>query len=108
MTWALNHLNYFALTHLLLDAVKSAPAGRIVNVSSAAHLSGRIRFDDPEFHAGFAGFAAYSQSTPLRAGWPERALRPIRCTLAGLPPVLPETMAVSPMRSWAASGNSSP
>lgn len=62
MTWALNHLNYFALTHLLLDAVKSAPAGRIVNVSSAAHLSGRIRFDDPEFHAGFAGFAAYSQS----------------------------------------------
>ncbi|MBP7600750.1 MAG: SDR family oxidoreductase [Thermoflexales bacterium] len=62
MTWALNHLNYFTLTHLLLDAVKSAPAGRIVNVSSAAHLSGKIRFDDPEFHTGFAGFTAYSQS----------------------------------------------
>ena len=62
MTWALNHLNYFTLTHLLLDAVKTAPAGRIVNVSSAAHLSGQIRFDDPEFRTGFAGFAAYSQS----------------------------------------------
>jgi NAD(P)-dependent dehydrogenase (short-subunit alcohol dehydrogenase family) len=62
MTWALNHLNYFALTHLLLDAVKSAPAGRIVNVSSAAHLSGQIRFDDPEFKSGYAGFPAYSQS----------------------------------------------
>jgi NAD(P)-dependent dehydrogenase (short-subunit alcohol dehydrogenase family) len=62
MTWALNHLNYFTLTHLLLEAVKSAPAGRIVNVSSAAHLSGQIRFDDPEFKSGFAGFAAYSQS----------------------------------------------
>jgi NAD(P)-dependent dehydrogenase (short-subunit alcohol dehydrogenase family) len=62
MTWALNHLNYYTLTHLLLDAVKSAPAGRIVNVSSAAHLSGQIRFDDPEFKLGFAGFPAYSQS----------------------------------------------
>lgn len=62
MTWALNHLNYFTLTHLLLEAVKSAPAGRIVNVSSAAHLSGQIRFDDPEFRTGYAGFAAYSQS----------------------------------------------
>ena len=62
MTWALNHLNYFTLTHLLLDAVKAAPAGRIVNVSSAAHLSGQIRFDDPEFRSGYAGFAAYAQS----------------------------------------------
>jgi NAD(P)-dependent dehydrogenase (short-subunit alcohol dehydrogenase family) len=62
MTWALNHLNYFTLTHLLLEAVKSAPAGRIVNVSSAAHLSGQLRFDDPEFRTGFAGFAAYAQS----------------------------------------------
>ena len=62
MTWALNHLNYFTVTHLLLDAVKSAPAGRIVNVSSAAHLSAQIRFDDPEFRTGFAGFAAYAQS----------------------------------------------
>lgn len=62
MTWALNHLNYFTLTHLLLEAVQAAPAGRIVNVSSAAHLSGQIRFADPEFRAGYAGFLAYSQS----------------------------------------------
>jgi len=63
MTWALNHLNYFLLTHLLLDALKAAPAARIINVSSDAHLTGRIYFDDVQFvRRPYQGFAAYSQS----------------------------------------------
>jgi retinol dehydrogenase 12 len=61
-TFALNHLNYFLLTQELLDLVKGAPAGRVVNVSSEAHRSGRMRWDDLEFRRGYSGFAAYGQS----------------------------------------------
>ena len=63
MTWALNHLSYFLLTHLLLNALKAAPAARVINVSSDAHLMGRIYFDDVQFaRRPYRGFAAYSQS----------------------------------------------
>ena len=36
-TFALNHLAPFLFTHLLLDLLKAAPHGRIVNVSSEIH-----------------------------------------------------------------------
>lgn len=63
LTWALNHLAYFLLTNLLLDTVKAAPGARIVNVSSAAHVAGRIAWDDIDLKNGrYAGFRAYAQS----------------------------------------------
>jgi NAD(P)-dependent dehydrogenase (short-subunit alcohol dehydrogenase family) len=37
-TYATNHIGPFLLTNLLLPAIHRAPRGRIVNVSSAAHL----------------------------------------------------------------------
>ena len=61
-TFATNHLGYFLLTELLLDAVKKAPAGRIVNVSSDAHYSGSMRFDDSMGAKRYSGVAAYSSS----------------------------------------------
>ncbi|MFC4455733.1 SDR family oxidoreductase [Deinococcus sonorensis] len=62
MTWALNHLGYFLLTQELLPLIRATPQARIVNVSSAAHTMGRIRWDDPEFRLGYSGWAAYGQS----------------------------------------------
>ncbi|HZS39290.1 MAG TPA: SDR family oxidoreductase [Polyangia bacterium] len=62
MTFAVNHLAYFLLTNLLLDAVKKAAPARIINVSSAAHSSGRIDFEDLQGERGYAGFRAYGQS----------------------------------------------
>jgi retinol dehydrogenase-12 len=62
MTIALNHLNYFHLTILLLDVLKASGPARIVNVSSDAHRGGKIDFDDLQLKKGYIGFKAYSQS----------------------------------------------
>ncbi|MDP4023049.1 oxidoreductase [Methylobacterium sp. NEAU 140] len=59
---ATNHLGHFALTGLLLPRVARSAASRIVAVSSLAHRSGRIAFDDPQMHAGYGPQRAYRQS----------------------------------------------
>jgi NAD(P)-dependent dehydrogenase (short-subunit alcohol dehydrogenase family) len=46
MTFALNHLAGFLLTNLLLDTIKASTPARIINVSSNAHTSGKIEFDN--------------------------------------------------------------
>jgi NAD(P)-dependent dehydrogenase (short-subunit alcohol dehydrogenase family) len=44
--FAVNHLGYFLLTHLLLDRLRSSTPARIVNVASDAHRFGRVDLDD--------------------------------------------------------------
>ncbi len=61
-TFALNHLNYFLLTNLLLDVLKASAPARIVNVSSDAHERSRIDFDDLQGEKRFGGMQAYGQS----------------------------------------------
>ena len=61
-TFATNHLGYFLVTKMLLDAVKKAPAGRIVNVASEAHRRGSLAFDDLMGEKKYAGWFAYSAS----------------------------------------------
>lgn len=62
MTFALNHLNYFMTTLLLLDLLLQHPEGRIVNVSSNAHRGQKMRFHDLQFEDGYNGLNAYGQS----------------------------------------------
>ncbi len=62
-TFALNHLNYFLLTNLLLNLLKASAPARIVNVSSGAHTGAEsMDFDNLQGEKRFAGMAAYSQS----------------------------------------------
>lgn len=61
-TFAVNHLGYFLLTHLLLDRLRESAPARIVNVASDAHRSGTVDFDDIECARGYSGWKAYCQS----------------------------------------------
>ncbi len=62
MTFALNHLNYFLLTHLMLPKMPTDSPARIINVSSMAHQGGSINFKDIEHKNFYNGWGAYSQS----------------------------------------------
>ena len=57
-----NHLGHFALTGLLLPALRQGTDPRVVVVSSAAHRSGRIDFDDLQGLARYRRWKAYGQS----------------------------------------------
>jgi NAD(P)-dependent dehydrogenase (short-subunit alcohol dehydrogenase family) len=62
MTFALNHLNYFLLTALLLDILKASAPARIINVSSNAHRGAQINFADLQGERRYSGWGAYAQS----------------------------------------------
>ena len=48
VTFAVNHLAPFLLTHLLLARPCGSSVRRIVNVSSIAHSRGRVDLEDPQ------------------------------------------------------------
>ncbi len=57
-----NHLGHFALTGLLLPRLLTAPAPRVVTVSSALHRRGTIDFDDLQGERRYNRWSAYGQS----------------------------------------------
>jgi retinol dehydrogenase 12 len=62
-TFALNHINYFLFTNLLLDVLKASSPARIVNVSSGAHTGAKgLDFDNLQGEKKFSGWGAYAHS----------------------------------------------
>lgn len=57
-----NHLGHFALTGLLLGALRAAPNPRVVTVSSTMHRMGRIDFDNLQWQHGYGPWKAYGRS----------------------------------------------
>jgi len=58
-----NHLGHFALTALLLEALKKSEQARVVNVSSMAHHMGQIDFNDLNYQKKrYSPWKAYGQS----------------------------------------------
>jgi NAD(P)-dependent dehydrogenase (short-subunit alcohol dehydrogenase family) len=62
MTFAINHLAYFLLTHLLLEALKASPTARVVNVSSGSHTNQHLDFDDLQLRKFYQPMQAYGRS----------------------------------------------
>ncbi len=57
-----NYLGHFALTALLLPALRRAVAPRVVSVASIAHRRGRIDFRDLQSERDYQPWKAYAQS----------------------------------------------
>ncbi|WP_426613299.1 SDR family oxidoreductase [Bradyrhizobium sp. McL0616] len=57
-----NYLGHYALTARLLPQLRRAKAARVVNLSSLAHRSGAINFDDLESKRSYRPWRAYCQS----------------------------------------------
>jgi NAD(P)-dependent dehydrogenase (short-subunit alcohol dehydrogenase family) len=60
--FATNHLGHFALTALLLPALRRGKAPRVVGVASIAHRGGKMDFDDLMGERRYVPWKAYSQS----------------------------------------------
>ncbi len=61
-TFAVNHLNYFLLTNLLLDLLKAGAPSRIINVASGAHQGAELDFEDLGTKRNYGFMRAYGRS----------------------------------------------
>jgi NAD(P)-dependent dehydrogenase (short-subunit alcohol dehydrogenase family) len=57
-----NYLGHFALTAPLLPLLRRGVRPHVTTVSSLAHRSGRIHFNDPHWQLIYKPWAAYAQS----------------------------------------------
>lgn len=57
-----NHLGHFALTGLLIDRMLGVPGSRVVTVSSTAHRTADINWDDLQWERRYSRTAAYGTS----------------------------------------------
>jgi NAD(P)-dependent dehydrogenase (short-subunit alcohol dehydrogenase family) len=60
--FAVNHLAYFLLTHLLLERLAASGSARIINVASAAHRWGNLDFEDLQNAREYRAMRVYGQS----------------------------------------------
>lgn len=62
MTFAVNHLAHFFLTHLCMPLLKQSPAARVITVSSIAHMRATLDFENLQGEKKFDGYDAYLRS----------------------------------------------
>lgn len=62
MQFAVNHIAYFLLTHLLLDTLKASAPARIINTSSGIHKRGPLNLEDLQAAKGYKAFRQYGHT----------------------------------------------
>jgi NAD(P)-dependent dehydrogenase (short-subunit alcohol dehydrogenase family) len=61
-TFAVNHMAYFVLTHVLRERLVAAAPARIVNTASGAHKGRTLDFDNLQLEHGYRIMTAYGRS----------------------------------------------
>jgi NAD(P)-dependent dehydrogenase (short-subunit alcohol dehydrogenase family) len=61
-TFALNHMSYFIVTHILRERLIATPGARIINTASDAHRRATAEFSDLQLANGFGSLKAYCKS----------------------------------------------
>jgi retinol dehydrogenase-12 len=64
-TYQVNYLAQFYLTHLMIDALKQAGQGRVINLSSSVYASGKFDPDNLQSEKRFSTLGSYSNSKLL-------------------------------------------
>jgi NAD(P)-dependent dehydrogenase (short-subunit alcohol dehydrogenase family) len=62
LQFGVNYLGHFALTGLLLPQLRKGSPARVINVSSGAHKTGKIHFDDLQQTKSYKSINSYAQS----------------------------------------------
>lgn len=62
LTFALNHLSYFVLTHGLRERLRASTPSRVVNVASDAHKGKKLDFSDLQSEKNYRGLYVYGKS----------------------------------------------
>jgi retinol dehydrogenase-12 len=60
--FAVNHLAYFLMTHLLMPSLMNSQDPRIINVSSNSHFHAKMHFNDINLTNKYHGMRSYAQS----------------------------------------------
>lgn len=60
--FAVNHLAYFLLTHLLYKNIAASGDGRIINMGSDAHKYGKMHFENLNLEGVYHGLRAHGQT----------------------------------------------
>lgn len=64
-SYQVNYLSQFYLTHLMLNALKAARQGRIINLSSSVHAGGKFDPHNLQSEKRFSAFGTYANSKLL-------------------------------------------
>jgi NAD(P)-dependent dehydrogenase (short-subunit alcohol dehydrogenase family) len=62
LTFALNHMAYFLMTHGLRERLLASAPSRVINTASDAHRRARLDLDDLQSARDYRGFMVYSLS----------------------------------------------
>lgn len=60
--FAVNHLAYFYLTHLLMPQLQQSKDARVINIGSGNHFRGKMHFDDLFLEKQYHPLKAYNQT----------------------------------------------
>lgn len=92
LSFQVNFLAAYLLTHELSGPLSARPGSRVVNVSSAMHRTASISWSDPQRAKRYSRLAAYAQSqlaltifTREQAPWTSVSVHPGVCDTALLP-----------------------